>query len=217
MVFTLAALIALAAPLDAREFFPLQPGVEWQYEVVEGKQRTMTTDLALSPVKLGSETATPVVTSSGGRELDRRFFVADQQQVRLVAFDANRPLPDPYAVLKVGEGTVEWTYQGATILLGGPASMQMEGTSRRRGTVEFEGRKVDALEVVLEAKIGGDRGTLLESKQVSTYGRGIGLIKMTESRNVGIGKRKQRSTMETRLVRFTAPSRATNDPLEVSP
>jgi hypothetical protein len=199
MVATLLA-VALLAPSQpqAAEFFPLVPGTKWHYEEIGTAGAVLYVDHVGTPEEVDGKLAVPVSAFQGNRKLDTTYYRADGEAVLIVGYQPDKPLQVPRPILRVGSGRVRWNFVGDTPFYHDPVPLRMEGEANLRGTREVLGRKVDVLEVKLTAKVGGDAGTALDIRQTTLYGRGIGMIEMTE---VGkVGKSSHRRTLK--LVKF---------------
>jgi hypothetical protein len=178
MVTALVALCALAPVEGIADYFPLNPGDQWIYTEESDAITAITMDTVGEMVEIEGKQSYPVITSRDDKELDRVYYRVLEGTVEIVAFDKAKPLLAPYAVLKSPDLATKWSYKGETYMQGSPADLKMEGRVKRAGTVEFEGRKLDALQVTLEATILEEFGTKVTVTQVATYGKGVGLIKM---------------------------------------
>jgi hypothetical protein len=179
MLTAIAAAILAPAPLEGiGEFFPLNPGDQWTYTEESDVMTTTTTDTVGEPIEMSGKKVFPIVTANDGKEVDRVYYWVGEGVVQVVGFKKDEPIVAPYAVLKSPDLGDRWSFKGETVMQGVPADLKLEGRVKKAGQVEFEGRKVDALEVRLEATILEEFGTKVTTTQVATYGRGIGLLKM---------------------------------------
>lgn len=197
MILAVLASTVLAAPAsEAAAFFPLVPGTKWHYEEVGGGARIYVDEVG-EAVDVDGHPAFPVVSTQGNQK-DSVFYRIDADSANIVAYDAKQPLASPRPVLKVGSGRMRWTYTGETPFFRSPVVLRMTGESTRKGTREVLGNRVDVLEVKLDAKMEADAGTTIEVVQVAIYGRGIGLIEMTETGKVGTNS----SRRTLKLIKF---------------
>jgi hypothetical protein len=192
----LAATLLSASASEAAAFFPLVPGTKWHYEEIGGGARIYVDEVGAA-VEVDGRPAFPVVSSQGAQK-ESVFYRVESDSVNIVAYEQKDPLPSPRPVLKVGSGRTRWTYVGETPLFRSPVVLRMTGESNRRGTREVLGQRVDVLEVKLDAKMEADAGTTIEVVQVAIYGRGIGLIEMTETGKVGANS----SRRTLKLIKF---------------
>lgn len=190
------------AHADLNAFFPLNPGDRWVYEERTDNRATgQTEDLVENTVTLqDGTTAVPVVTLMGGQVIERVYYRHDGDSALLVAFQAARPFRIPYPVLQVGRLPARWEVVGETFFLGAPTPMSMSGTARMGRQREFQGRRVDVLEVELNATVTVLPGTDERTKQVAFYGRGVGLLELRTEREL---PNRRRQVSVRRLLTYT--------------
>ncbi len=188
MLAAAVAFCAMLAPdktLDAAAFFPLHTGDRWTYqEVADGKLVGIFVDECKGEAMIAGKPALQVEISTQGRTLESAYYRVLDDSVYLVASDPKHPLLDPYAILKVGGKTIKWKYAGTARFLTENDPMTLQGVAKRIGKREMLGRKVEALEVTLDAVVGNPKGTNVRSKQVSVYGEGIGLFELKDTTRV---------------------------------
>lgn len=194
-MFTLIA-AAILAPTASYEgvaaFFPLNPGDSWIYSEDSDNFSLRTIDTVGDPVaQEGGLTMTPVITTRDGKELDRVYYRLNEGEVVVVAFKEKEPLLAAYPILVSPDARGSWKYKGETFMQGALTDMTMDGKVKK-GTVEWNGKKIDSLEVRLEATLMESFGTPYDVTQVAVYGRGIGLIKMESTTK--LPKRSIKST-----------------------
>lgn len=185
MLATLAACLLAPQAASVTDFFPMQPGDRWVYEEKMGKATSTVTDTVESQIKIADEPVTPIVSVYTGERPDRAYYSVRGDAVWLVAFQMDALLEAPYPIIKVaGDAPATWNVQGTTFLHGSQVPLTVKGTSRRVADREFFGAKREILEVKLEARIDGgklqDMG-VIETTQICTYAKGIGLVEMTDT------------------------------------
>ena len=174
-------IIALSAPLvwaDVSEFFPLNPGDQWIYMEETGRGKYRVTDIVGDMVDIEGIDCYPVITKRGKREIERVYYHMGEGEVVVVAFKRLEPLSSTYPIVRLPEMGKEWEYVGETFVAGDLADLTMKGKVKFSGRKEFDGEKIDTIEVRLEATILAAFGTPTEVVQVATYGRGVGLLSM---------------------------------------
>lgn len=196
MVALIAA--ALLAPEGISEYFPLNPGDSWVYTEVTDKFELRTTDTVGEPVEKDGNKLFPVVTSRDGKELDRVYYKVGEGEILIVAFKLDKPLLAPYPILKSPDLGSKWTHKGDTIMDGELADLTMEGQVKKAGSYEFKGKKVETIEVRLEATMMESFGTPYKVTQVAVYGKGIGLLSMESTTKLP----KRTVKMTRRLVEY---------------
>jgi hypothetical protein len=180
MTMTALFVFALAAQTPApgvSEYFPLNPGDSWVYQDSGEGGDAVTTDTVGDPIVIKGIKVFPVVSTTDEKESGRVYYKLGEGEVTIVAFKKDQPLSKPYAIVKTPD-MGGWRYQGETFMLGAPMDLTLDGRVKKAGTVEFDGKKVEAIEVRLEAKLMEEFGTPWTVIQVATYGKGIGLIRM---------------------------------------
>ncbi len=194
---------AIFAP-NIAEFFPLNPGDSWEY-VAEGAGGTIRlTNRVQAPKEVGDvPVAYPVDTLIQGRTTGTTYYMVKENSVYVVAFDIKRPLFEPRQMLTMGEKTVKWDYQFTEDYL--PVDVKNEATLRGRRKVLD--REVDVLELKVEAVMGDPKGANERMSQVFLYGRGIGLIEMTEDRKVARNTFKRKM----KLAKYTPAAASETD------
>lgn len=190
----LIAILAQKEPDSIGAFFPLNPGDSWVYSEVSEFGTAESTDTVGDPVQIGGETAFPVVTTASGKETGRVYYHLGAGQVTIVAFEEKRPLLTAYPILKSPVLGDSWTYKGETQFMGGLADMQLKGRVKKLGEKEFNGKKLEVLEVTLEQRIMEEFGTPITITQVATYGKGIGLLSMKSTSK--LPKRTEKSSLQ---------------------
>jgi hypothetical protein len=199
----MTSLIALAllapTPLEGiTDFFPLNVGDSWIYAEESENFELRTIDTVGDPVEReGGLRMIPVVTTRDNKELDRVYYQVGEGQVSVVAFKKDKPLLTPYPILVSPDMKSSWKHKGETFMQGELTDVSMEGHVKK-GSVEWGGKKIDSLEVRLEATLMESFGTPYKVSQVATYGRGVGLIKMESTTKLP----KRSLKMTRRLVEY---------------
>ena len=185
------ALVAQTPAPGVSEFFPLNPGDSWVYEDSGDGGAAVTTDTVGDPVEIKGIKVFPVVSTTDDKESGRVYYRLGEGEVSIVAFKKEEPLTKPYAIVRT-PAMGNWHYQGETFMLGAPMDLTLDGKVKKAGTVEFDGKKVETIEVRLEAKIMEEFGTPWTVVQVATYGKGVGLIRMDSTTK--LPRRTEKST-----------------------
>lgn len=200
-MLAVAFLAMLPAPtLEVGTYFPLATGTTWTYEDVNEAGSQTYVDSVGNEQEVGGLKAWPIVTKFGNKIDGSTFYRIDGDEVLVVAFDQNKPLPAPYPIIKLGSGKNAWEYKGTTQWIGDEAPLNIKGTCKRAGSKELFGSKHEVIEVVLDASIGPKGSAGLKSHQVSLYASDIGLIELKDTTTVN-----KRKTVKTRtLIAFKA-------------
>ena len=195
-------ILSLSAPLvwaDVSEFFPLNPGDQWIYAEENDRAKFRVTDTVGEMVDIEGIDCYPVITTRGKREQDRVYYHMGEGEVVVVAFKQKEPLSSSYTILRLPEMGKTWDYVGETFVAGDLADLKMTGRVKSSGQKEFGGKKIDTIEVRLDATILEAFGTPTKVTQVAIYGRGIGLLSMDMTTKLP----KSTEKTKRRLVRYT--------------
>lgn len=193
--------VVFAVPAGpAGEFFPVVPGSQWSYEETErgSRRRTVFVDEAEDPVMVGGKPAFVVATRVTGGPRQRTYYRIEGDQVFVVAYDPNQPLADPIPILQASDKRTEWVFSGETVFARDKVPMTMRGSARRVGARNVLGERRECLEITLEATVAAAGNFALRNKQIAVYAKGIGLVEMKETGE--IGERKYERTRK--LVTF---------------
>lgn len=185
---------APAPTFSASDYFPLKVGRRMTYEE-KSLQSGMTTDVVEEPVDVKGVMTTPVATYQGGNKVNTAYYRVDAEGVAIIAYDPERPLPEPLPVLKVaGTEKMTWEFKGAGSAEKLAEPLAMKGESQvLKAEREVLGKKVQVLQVKINAFVGGGKARE-EIEQVAIYGKGVGLVELTSTTK--IGKRKAVSILK---------------------
>ncbi len=191
----IAAVALLNKPEDnVSDYFPLATGTSWTYqEDIEGSSRTYKETAGNSQL-IGSDQATPIVTSINGKIDGATFYRIKDNQVFVVAFDQNKPLESPYAILKIGKES-SWDVTTSTQFYGEPAPLSMKASWKKGGTKEYFGAKREIIVITIDATIGAKTSPALKSHQVSTFAKGIGLVELSDVTTINKASYKKKKTL----------------------
>lgn len=194
-MLTLLAAAVIGNPVSEVEaFFPLDTGRTWVYQdsAVSGDGFV---DTVGNSQEVGGKPAVPIITTVSGKVDGSTFYRIENDEVLVVAFEQNNPLPSPYPILKLGSGKNNWEYQGSTQWLGSAAPMTVRGSAKRNGSKQLFGEKRETVQVTLDAVIGNGEGVSIKSKQVCLYAKGIGLVEMTDTTTINKTKSERKRTL----------------------
>jgi len=197
----LAALLAtaIASGPTASDFFPLVPGTRMTYEE-RSAQTTTTVDEVGQPQELAGVKVIPVKTSENGREIAQTFYKVEPTTISVVGYDAKNPLPSPLPVVKFGDPSARWHFEGPASNDNLAEPLTVDGEARLKGTRDVLGRKVEVLEVKLTSIVGAGPAREM-SEQTALYGKGIGMIEFVSKMRVG----KKTLSRVLRLVKLEEP------------
>ena len=185
-----------SAALDVSEYFPLVPGSSWRY-LGEMPDVTMHfTSTVQKPVDFDGEPAIPIVNIFDSRSIEKTFYIVTDRIISVFSFSEFEKLPAPYTILQSPDVGEKWSVRAKTRVLGVFADMSLIGTVKRLKSRRFDGKSIDVLEVTLEGTIIEAGGILTDMKQVSVYGKGIGLMEMSQTSKTGAMTSKLKLTLE---------------------
>lgn len=195
-----AASIFLGQEKSAKDFYPLVPNSIWVYQETEkGRKNKSTLELTVgSAVKFRDHDVIPVVNRLGDIVTNIYYQVTDSE-VFVKGYDLEQMLEQPIPILKIQGKETNWTYRGSTQLMGYPAPLSMQCTSKLLGKRKVLNEDREILEVKYKAIIDENRGGLaIESEQTALYAAGIGLFEMKEIGKFG----KQRTERSLKLISY---------------
>lgn len=184
-----------SAALDVSEYFPLVPGSSWLYLGESRDVKMHFTSTVQKPVDFDGESAIPIVNVFD-TSIEKTFYTVTASYVDVVSFSENEKLPAPYTILQSPDRGKKWSVRAKTRVLGVFADMSLVGTVKRLKSRRFDGKSIDVLEVTLEGTIIEAGGILTDMKQVSVYGKGIGLMEMKQTSKTGIMTSTLKLTLE---------------------
>ncbi|MCB0824846.1 MAG: hypothetical protein KDC26_01540 [Armatimonadetes bacterium] len=201
MIATLiAASSILGQEKSAKDFYPLIPNSTWVYEESQkGKKDKSTLEMTVNEaVKFRDHDVIPVANKMG-RQVTNIYYQVTDSEVFVLGYDLEQMLDKPIPILKLQGKEANWNYRGSTQLMGYPASLSMQCTSKLLGKRKVLGEECEILEVKYKAVIDEDSGGLkIESEQTALYAAGIGLYEMKEIGNFG----KQRTERSLKLISY---------------
>lgn len=182
----LSALIfaaTIASPIE--DYCPMAPGTKWTYEDANGIQMV---DEVGEPVDIGKhQTAIPKTSSVSGRSSGAELYQIQEDTLYLVGFiDKSKSKPEmnilaqAQPILRAGNGRSEWQYAGEMPTGLGPVLLQVRGDSNKGPKRKLLNREVETLVVHVVSRIGNDKQAV-EVRQDVVYGKGIGMIQMSEA------------------------------------
>jgi len=178
ILIALAAACAAASPID--DYFPLIPGTRLTY--VDGNGLQMVEEVG-KPVELPrNETATPKSFSVSGRSSGSELFRNENDTAYYVGYSdgKGKHLSEPQPRLRVGSGKMEWQYVSDVPSELGPVSCRVRGDSSKGPRRKVLDREIETLIVHVTSQLGSD-AQRVEVRDDVIYGKGIGMIEMTEA------------------------------------
>jgi len=178
----LFAATLLTSQID--DFFPLNPGTKWTYEDGSGLQ--MSEEVG-EPIDIGKGVmAFPKYSSTTRNRTAAALYRTEENSAELVGFiDKSRKEPlslfaPPQPILRVASGRADWQFSTEIPSSQGPVLQLVKGDSNKGSKRKVLDREVDTLVVHVFTQIGNDLNGV-RIQQDAIYGKGIGLIEMTEA------------------------------------
>jgi hypothetical protein len=185
MILT-ALVAAILMSSSVEDYFPLVPGTRWTYQDDDGRE--MTQEIG-QPIDIGKGImATPRTTSAAGESGNAELYRTDGDNLLLVGFYDKRSKLSPLTlinptqiVFRAGSSKVEWKYTSELPTGLGPVLVQVHGDSTKGPRRKVVDRDVETLIVHVVSQIGNEKPGV-EVRQDVVYGKGIGMIEVTETR-----------------------------------
>lgn len=206
MLAALLPLVLAGRPAEsASDYFPTVQGMSWTYSEKAGREEHVFTDKIGKPTKLLDVDVVPMTTLSQGEESPPTYYLVKDDTVYIVFRTIERkevdgdvvrtPKTYQYPILKVAGRAVEWNYVGKTEFMKSPADMVLKGRSRPVGKRKVLGQDVECVQVDLDVMFGGQGEPPIKSVQSCVYGKGIGLVEMTQTTTVNKQKYSEKRTL----------------------
>ncbi len=198
MIGLTAFLVLQAAPLTTNPYFPMTPQSKWVYKLggqVEGEFIMRSMDPVEDTLRTDGTMESIFHIFSNG-ELTGKVGYEIKDNALYIVSGANG-LPIPPRKVMVFAPDVNWDYYlNASAVISTPAVHVMSST-KDGGMQTWLGTPHQTLICTSEMKLG--KGTVLDMFQVSTYAKGIGLVKFVQYGKQG--KKKINTTQD--LTSFT--------------
>lgn len=205
----LAALLPLVcaslAGGDAAAYFPTKSGTSWTYSEQGGRSHEVFTDKVGKPTKLLDLDVIPFTTETHGMLSDPTYYMVSGDTVFVVFKSFIKKEVEEkiikedktyqYPVLKVSDKATSWDFVGKTEFMKTVADMALKGTAKPIGKRKVLGKDVECIEVVLDVMYGAAGEPPVKSLQKSIYGKGIGLVEMTQTTTLNKEKYSSKRTL----------------------
>lgn len=178
MITALVALTAFSSPALAADYFPCAEGTRWKYK--DEQNGALIIDQAMAAVVINKLSATPIERTFSGSSTTS-YYRMEGDTLFVVAYDIKAPLPDAMPILKVGDGRVEWKYNGQTEFVKTAASLATTNWSKPSGKKSILGQSVDTIEVHSTAIVHPSDQTEIQVDCVQIYAKGIGLVDQVQT------------------------------------
>jgi len=201
-----ALLLALAQdPVTAGDYFPTVAGTTYVYSQ-QAKETTSLTWTIKAPTEIDSWQVIPIQTMADSAVVPTTLYyrVASAGVSMFALGSDGHRASDPQPFFELGNASGDWTFSGAVSAGDEPTSITIIGKTKRGKPTKALGRTVDTI-IVTRDSVLGNLDSALRVHQVLIFGKGVGLIEMNETSQ--IGKRKQSSILK--LVEIRSPGAAT--------
>ncbi len=179
MIITITAFAVLVGQSAAADYFPLKPGLTWDYSISTGEGPTLSNhqiQKTLAPVTVGGEQVTPLQVWLDDKLDSTAYYSAKGGFVYLIALNAKEKLPAPIPVLPVHPKTGQkWDFTGRSQMLGNGVDTVVHSKVVGTEIREVLGQKRSALHVESETTMGSGK-TAFAIQTTEYYVDGIGLV-----------------------------------------
>ncbi len=190
-----AAAIFLKLTLAPATYFPVESGMEWRYEEVDGDLKIAVRDIVRDSriYTVGGEKKPMhiIETRVGGAKAITSYYEIREDGVYLWGYEPKAFLETPRPVLKLADAE-SFSYEGVEMLEDGAGKLVFRGEAKELGMGDVLDTKARRLQVVINAEITTPRGSIIKNRQTSIYAEGIGLVSTVD--DYEIGKRKSQRT-----------------------
>ncbi len=195
-----AAAIFLKLTLAPATYFPVESGMEWRYEEVDGTLTFAVRDIVRDArtFKIG-DTERPlhiIETRVGGAKAVTSYYEIRDDGIYLWGYEPKAFLETPRPVLKLANDET-FEYRGVEMLDDGAGALVFKGTATEIGTGDVLDTQARRLRVVIDAQITTPRGDIIKNKQTSIYAEGIGLVSTVDDYQVGKRKGQRTRTLKS--------------------
>jgi hypothetical protein len=190
-----AAAIFLQLALSPASYFPVESGMEWRYEEVDGtltfSVRDIVRDARTFSVGGEQKPLHIIETRVGGAKAITSYYEIREDGIYLWGYEPKAFLETPRPVLKLADAAT-FPYEGVEMLDDGAGKLVFRGQAKELGMGDVLDTQARRLQVVINAEITTPSGAVIKNKQTSIYAEGIGLVRTVD--DYEIGKRKGQRT-----------------------
>ncbi|HJP84157.1 MAG TPA: hypothetical protein VJ835_11715 [Fimbriimonadaceae bacterium] len=198
IVFAILAITSQTAAPSAAEFFPMKPGMVWEYETTGDGAGTYTQQIGAA-VDAGGTMRAPMVIKIAGKEIQSTFYELTPTGVFVIGHEPKKLFAKPQPVFQTGEKGAKWDFIGPSPYEDDKeARLVIKGESKWAGQRNVLGQKRDCLVVKTENRIGLSESTATLFKNEAVYAKDVGLVEMDETVQFGKTQHKR----HVRLVKF---------------
>lgn len=184
----------------AGNYFPLAPGIRWEYEVVSsaGVLAVRQVNECLEEVEVGGIKTIPMRAMIDGRVTQTTYFATRDDFVQIIAVEDAKLLGKPIPVLPINLASgAKWSYDGGVPVLTELTPFAFNARFAGFEDREVLGKRVRCAKVVVEATTG--RGAaVMKTVSEEWYALEIGLVKKVQT-----VKTRGGATVSMELVAFS--------------
>lgn len=167
----------------AGTYFPLEPGLRWEYEVVSssGVLAVRQVNECLEEVEVGGVKAIPMRAMVDGRVTQTTYFAVQDEFVKVVSIEDTKLLGKPIPVLPTKPTSgAKWSFEGGVPVL--TELTPFSFTARLTGFEDLDvlGKRVRCAKVVVDATTGRD-ASMMRTVSEEWYALDIGLVKKVQT------------------------------------
>lgn len=201
MILSLLVGTALKLQGTALEFFPMEPGMKWQYESSGSSTGTYSQEVGAS-TDIDGKLVTIVHIKDKGKTLQTTFYESTTNGLYVLGHDAKKLFEKPQPVFILAEKGAKWDHTGPSPYADDDAGgLKLTGQSKFIGMKTYLGEKHLCLEVKTDVQIGLTGSTATNFKTTTIYAKGIGMVEMEETAKIG----KTTTKRKINLIKFERP------------
>lgn len=196
----LLASISTMSQVSAAEFFPIAPGMKWEYETA-GDGAGAYRQTVGGAIDIEGTMMAPLNIVINSRVVQTIFYKVTTGGVFVLGSDPKKFPEKPQPVFMIDAKGAKWSFEGPSPYEDDKAAgMRSTGQSRMIGDRTYLGQKRECLEVKSETKIGLSESTATLIKQTTIYAKGLGMAEHDEVVQYG----KRTTKRKVKLINFEA-------------
>jgi len=202
MIACLALACLAAVERQTADYFPLQAGLKWEYDVVADTGLVAVRQVLVcdDPVTIRGVEAIPMRSLLDGKTSQISYYAKTDNYYVIVAIGDPTPLAKPIPVLPVEPRSAEkWEYDGGVPVLTELTPYSFKARVEGFETLDVLGQNVRCVKLRVEATTGKEVAPMQTISQ-EWYAPGIGLVKRIQQT-----KGKNPVKVTTLLVSFEKP------------
>jgi hypothetical protein len=200
MSLALIASFCSLSQISAADYFPLSPGMKWDYETT-GDGAGFYSQVVGGSIDIEGTMMAPINIIIGNKVVQTTFYRITPGGVHVLGSDPKAFLATPHPVFVIEPKGAKWSFEGPSPYEGDTvARMRVNGQSKAVGPRTYLGEKRDCLEVKTETKIGLSEASATVIKHTAIYAKGLGLAELDETIQQG----KRHLKRQVKLIKFEA-------------